>query len=92
MSQPKIDPAILVAEYERGDSSTEIAARHGVHKTNVCKHLRAAGVKIRGRHDGLKRRRQAKRLLAKGRTQAEVAEIMGITQQAVSWLAAQPDG
>jgi hypothetical protein len=87
----KIDYAVVVAEYESGDSSTEIAARHGLHRTHVCSILRSNGVNMRGRHPGMPRRQEAKRLLASGKTIAETAVIMGCSPQNVAWLASRPD-
>ena len=60
------DIAGMVAAYEAGEGGDVIGARYGVSDMTVFRHLRAAGVKIRSKREGI--------LLSKRRAKAGGAE------------------
>lgn len=41
---PKIAVEVLVADYQAGMSTEQIATKYGMHRSNVCRHLGRAGV------------------------------------------------
>ena len=70
----------MVACYEAGASTREVAEAFNVHRETAARHLRAAGAQLRSSGLSEVQARQARELYLAGQTLAEVGERFGVSQ------------